>query len=361
MNVPENSQRQTACRARRELFARKLSAIGLHGAVLVQPIHLAYFFGLWSWRQNLPAAGLISTGGRDVLAVGGSADCMYFADEVVFFEDARMSTPVEGRHQLALEALQARITQTSALGTDLACFPVSGRNSVVDIITLMRRTKQPDEVALIQHSVRALEAGYSAIAPIICAELTEIELYATFQAATTVFAGVPVGELGNDFRGGAPAGGPRPVPLRAGDLIPVDAGVALYNYNADMCRTFAVSGKRTDIQEKAFQRVRQGMELAQSLIQPGVSCRSVYAEVSDFLTKGTPWRFGHHLGHGIGLMAVESPRINPNWDDHFREGDTFTLEPGLYGEGLHEGIRLEQDYAILNDRVQLLSSLSLDL
>jgi len=361
LKVIENGQRNGACRARREAFARELRFAGLPGALLVQPAHLAYFFGLWGWRQNLPAAGLVSSEGEGVLAVGASADCTYFADRAVLFEDSRMSTPVEDRPQLAVEALLAIVSDPKLLGTDIARFPVTGRNPVVDIITKMRRSKQADEVALIQHSVRAIEAGYRALVPVVREGLTEIELYSVFQAAATIYAGVPVGELGNDFRGGAPAGGPRPVPLRAGDLIPVDAGVALYNYNSDMCRTYAVSGKRTALQETAFQRVRQGLELAESLIRPGVSCRAVYAEVSDFLTSGTNWRFGHHLGHGIGLAAVESPRINPNWDDYFQEGDTLTLEPGIYGEGLNEGIRLEQNYVILDGKLQPLSTLPLDL
>jgi Xaa-Pro dipeptidase len=56
------------------------------------------------------------------------------------------------------------------------------------------------------------------------------------------------------------------------------------------------------------------------------------------------WSFPHHLGHGIGLSAHESPYLNPHWDDRFQAGDVFTVEPGLYGTDLAPGVRVEEIY-----------------
>lgn len=59
--------------------------------------------------------------------------------------------------------------------------------------------------------------------------------------------------------------------------------------------------------------------------------------------------------HGIGLNPVESPRINPHWDDHFQVGDVFRLEPGLYSPDLRAGVRIENDYVLTESGIRALS------
>jgi Xaa-Pro aminopeptidase len=73
------------------------------------------------------------------------------------------------------------------------------------------------------------------------------------------------------------------------------------------------------------------------------------------LDKNLPWFFNHHLGHGVGLAAHEGPHLNPNWDEHFVEGDYFTVEPGLYHDELRQGIRLEQNYLATATGVELMT------
>ena len=73
------------------------------------------------------------------------------------------------------------------------------------------------------------------------------------------------------------------------------------------------------------------------------------------------WEFPHHLGHGIGMNPHESPRLNPNWDDHFAVGDVFTVEPGLYAPELAGGVRLEQNFVVTPSGVEAFSTFPLDL
>ena len=87
----------------------------------------------------------------------------------------------------------------------------------------------------------------------------------------------------------------------------------------------------------------------------------MYEEVAAKLDGYRGWSFPHHLGHGIGLSTHESPRLNPDWDDIFQEGDVFTIEPGLYGEGLRGGVRLEENYVVTASGITRLSSFPLDL
>ena len=57
----------------------------------------------------------------------------------------------------------------------------------------------------------------------------------------------------------------------------------------------------------------------------------------------------------------EAPHVNPNWDDTFAAGEVFTIEPGLYGDALRHGIRLENDYLVTEAGVELLTPFPLGL
>jgi Xaa-Pro dipeptidase len=352
--------RATECANRRLRFAALLSSKGLDAAILSRSAHVAYFFGTCGWRCET-AAGVVSADGHGLLAVGTSVDCENFADKLVRYDDNRGGTPCDDLDALAAAALSREIQGFSKLGTDAIFSGNTDFTPVSDLIRGLRRCKHADEVKIIEAAIRATEAGYLAVAPMIRPGILETEVYAAFYGAATVSAGTSIRELGNDFRGGAPGGRPRHVALSSGDLLPVDAGVVLAHYNADLCRTLAVSGKRSHEQETVFGYVEEALERAERAIKPGVSCSAVYSEISSFLNSRGPWRFEHHLGHGIGLAPVEAPRISPHWNDTFQEGDTFSLEPGLYGGDARAGVRLEQNYTIQDGKVRRLSMLPLDL
>ena len=92
------------------------------------------------------------------------------------------------------------------------------------------------------------------------------------------------------------------------------------------------------------------------MVRPGVSCRALYDRCKALLDEADPTgSFWHHLGHGIGLYLHEAPHLNPNWDDVFQEGEIFTVEPGLYYEGLKAGIRIEENYLVTSDGIEQLT------
>lgn len=349
---------EALCLARQDALRADMRAAGV-GVLLVRGRgQLSRLFNHWA-REVFPAAGLILVDGHSVIAVRQGHEGRLHAGEVREWEAARMDSLRPDLPDLSVTALAGLIPAGLRVGVD-GDVPLgfAAEREVVDMraqIARRSRAKEADELALIRAGAAAGEAAFSEIEPLLVPGTREIDVFAAYQAAAVRAAGMPIGELGNDYRGGAPGGMPRTAPLVAGELIPIDTGVMLRGYYSDLCRTYPVGGQWAALQLDAARRVVEAHALATSLIAPGVSCRAVYAEVQAFLNGYRGLRFASHLGHGIGLHPVETPRINPNWDDHFEPGDVFTLEPGLYGDALCGGIRIENDYVLTEAGIERLS------
>ena len=58
-------------------------------------------------------------------------------------------------------------------------------------------------------------------------------------------------------------------------------------------------------------------------------------------------RFGHGLGHGVGLEVHEEPRVAKTATGELRAGNAVTVEPGVYLPG-RLGVRIE-DLVVVTD------------
>jgi Xaa-Pro dipeptidase len=214
----------------------------------------------------------------------------------------------------------------------------------------LRKKKEEDEVQSIRESLRYCGVAYRAAQEILAPGLTEIDVYNAMHDAVMSAAGTTISFAG-DFacgeRGISEGGPPTLRKVRSGDLYILDIFPAVDLYNGDTTRTFALS-EPTDLQQRGWEIVMQAVRLAEGLIKPGVSARSVYLQVKGFLDSFAlcEQSFWHHLGHGLGHRGHDSPRIIPGSDDIFEEGDVFTIEPGIYTKALQGGIRLEDNYVL---------------
>jgi Xaa-Pro aminopeptidase len=154
--------------------------------------------------------------------------------------------------------------------------------------------------------------------------------------------------------GGVPhsSGTPERV-LRAGESLIVD----LYPRGtlwADCTRTFCV-GAPGELLAKAWAAVRDALETAHLRAAPGVCGWDLQEAIcARFEQAGYPTQISapgatvgyvHNLGHGVGYDLHEQPIFKKVGGPKgiLREGDVFTLEPGLYdpAPGTGYGVRLE--------------------
>ena len=94
-------------------------------------------------------------------------------------------------------------------------------------------------------------------------------------------------------------------------------------------------------------------------IRPGMTGREADALARQVIEEaGYGDRFGHGLGHGIGLESGhDKPALSQRYEggkDPLRTGMVFTVEPGIYLPG-EFGVRIEDDVILREDGVQVLS------
>ena len=148
--------------------------------------------------------------------------------------------------------------------------------------------------------------------------------------------------------------------VRPGDLVVMDAATEYEGYAADITRSIPVSGTYTAAQRDIYQLVLDAQLAAERNSKPGMLAAAATDSSFDIRARGLarlgliegidaqldmPWRTDcvlaprscrqsmfwmiHGISHGLGL-AVHDPAQFYTGDRRFREGDAFTIEPGIY-------------------------------
>jgi Xaa-Pro aminopeptidase len=166
------------------------------------------------------------------------------------------------------------------------------------------------------------------------------------------------------------AGTPKRV-LRAGEPFVVD----LYPRGrlfADCTRTFCV-GEPPEALARGHALVRSALEEAHRRSLPGTRGWDVQEAIcalfagegfpTPISAPGTTRGYVHNLGHGVGFDLHELPTFKKaaGGEGVLREGDVFTLEPGLYEPTEGWGVRLEDLVHLGPDGLESLTPLPYDL
>lgn len=142
--------------------------------------------------------------------------------------------------------------------------------------------------------------------------------------------------------------------IERGSLFLLDTG-AYYEggYATDLTRTFLAAPKKEHA--KDWQKEMFTLVLLASI--RGLSARIRKGTIGmqlDAIVRAPLWQrgldFGHGTGHGIGINVHEfPPRIGPSSTTPLLANQVFSIEPGLYFEGLG-GVRIENLVTLVADK-----------
>ena len=154
--------------------------------------------------------------------------------------------------------------------------------------------------------------------------------------------------------------------IDAGDAIVLDIGGQFGGYGSDTTRTIWVTGPNgavppTDDFLHRYEVLKRAHQAATDHVRPGVSCESVDAAARAVIDgAGLGERFFHRTGHGIGLEEHEDPYIVKGNATLLVPGHAFSIEPGIYVEGLN-GARIEDIVLCGDSAVDQLNNTGRDL
>jgi len=174
-------------------------------------------------------------------------------------------------------------------------------------------------------------------------------------------------------------------PLKAGDLLLIDAGCELSYYTADVTRTFPVSGRFSPAQAQVYSLVLDAQLAAIDQARAGVPYSAMHDAAVRVLTEGMvalgllkgnvdtlisdesyKRYYMHGTGHWLGLDVHDAGRYARSGESRLLEpGMVVTVEPGLYippddedaPEALRGiGVRIEDDIVITDGEPENLTA-----
>lgn len=229
--------------------------------------------------------------------------------------------------------------------------PLSG------LVEKLRTQKDDEELVKIKRSVLLNEAVFQEVYKELRAGQTEREVALKIEntmrikgaegpSFETIVAGGPNGAL--------PHAVPTDRPLREGEPIVIDMGLKRDGYCSDMTRT-VVLGTPDSRTIKLFRLVRMAQLAGIKSLRAGMTGQAVDKIARDVINRaGLGDRFGHGLGHGVGLAVHEAPAVNWRNRKQLRPGMVVTIEPGVYIPGWG-GIRLENMAVVREDGCEILN------
>jgi Xaa-Pro aminopeptidase len=263
--------------------------------------------------------------------------------------DKRWSTLVAslGARRVAVEAdhvSQATWAKLADAAPDVELIPVSGW------IEAQRAVKEPAELVRIAAACAVADLALAALLPEIRVGITEREL--AFRLEWLMRTGGADG-LAFDVaclagpEAALPHGSPGDRPAMAGQVLLFDFGAQVDGYRSDMTRTLFVgepSARDLAIYELVASAQSAAIEVLEAAVANGSAPdgRSIDSAAREVIVAaGHGERFGHGLGHGIGLATHELPSLSRTAGESPLPSPTvFSVEPGVYLGG-EMGVRIE--------------------
>ena len=225
-----------------------------------------------------------------------------------------------------------------------------------DWVESIRQTKTTQEIATLAKAAKLADKAMAFVKHSISVGMTELQLAKRIEcfirqsggrseAFQTIVASGPNSALPH-YKSGRRR-------ISQGDVLLVDLGVKYGNYVSDITRTFLLEPVAPWINE-LYLTCLEAQKKALAKIQTGVKLSDVDSAARALIEDKYPSRFGHNLGHGLGLEVHESPAIGPKNDNLLALDTVITVEPGIYLEG-KGGVRIEDMVVATNSGFKLLT------
>lgn len=219
------------------------------------------------------------------------------------------------------------------------------------LVEALRIVKDDDEIATMAKASAITDAAFAEILTKLKPGLTEKQVALMLYNAQ-IERGASDLSFSTIVASGENASLPHAIPtdrvIQRGDVVTMDFGCKVNGYCSDFTRTVAI-GEISPKLKEIYKIVLDANLMALDGLKPGKTGVAVDKIARDYIAKhGYGEYFGHGLGHGVGLMIHEAPRLSPVGKTVLEPGMAVTVEPGIYLPGIG-GVRIE-DLCIVTEK-----------
>lgn len=221
----------------------------------------------------------------------------------------------------------------------------------------IRSIKDENEIEIIKKAVELTDKAFEHILKYLKPGISELEIvaelnYFFLKNAAKGFSFEPI--IASGKRSSLPHGVATNKRIEHGDVVTIDFGCNFDGYMSDMTRTVFI-GKATPEMLRIYYIVKEAQEKAENFAKEGERCCEIDKVARDYIGSfGYAEKFGHSLGHGVGLEIHELPKLSPKSEMVLKENMVVTIEPGIYVEGFG-GVRIEDLVVIKKDGCEILT------
>ncbi len=224
-------------------------------------------------------------------------------------------------------------------------------------VEFLMMIKDKEELENIKKAVQITDRVFSQILNFIQPGITEQDLASEIEymmkkdgAEGPAFDTI----VASGIRSALPHGRASQKKIKKGEFVTFDMGALVDGYCADMTRTIVI-GKAKPRQKKVYQLVLKAQKKAISSARAGLRCDKLDKVARDVIKKaGFGKYFGHGLGHGIGLLVHDLPKLTTKSTEVLMPGMVVTVEPGVYIPNWG-GVRIEDDVIITKKGCEVLN------
>jgi Xaa-Pro aminopeptidase len=347
-------------------LAEEAAAGGLDGLIVSGPANLRYVTGY--------------TGSNGLALVASDGDWRFLTDFRYETQAAGQVPPAFAREIVTGELLEALAEALPAgrIGFDDTALSVRQHARLVEhaaagaelvaaggIVERLRAVKDAGEIARIRAAAALVDDVYAWLLERGLAGRLERDVAVELEhemrrrgAEEPSFASI----VASGVRGALPHASPGADPIEPGTLVTIDIGARLDGYCSDCTRTFAVGGPPDELGREIYELVLRAQLAGLEAVAPGRTGREVDAVARAVIEDaGHGERFGHGLGHGVGIEIHEGPRLSRRGgEETLVAGHVVTVEPGVYLPG-RLGVRIEDLVVVTADGAEALSRFTKEL
>lgn len=350
ISVKERLER--VAKAQRLMAEQKMQAL-----VLDAGTSLLYFTGI-SWEQSERTMVAVIPAKGEVFYICPGFEESRLREKVIIGKEVYAWQEDESPYALIASCLQKAGIESGTIGVEerLRFFIYDGIRKAAphlsfesgDPVTMpCRMIKSPAEIALMQKAsditVAAIKAGISSLRE----GMSQREVASIVSDAQNKLGGV------SDFAlilfgesSAMPHGSIKPKNLQKGDIVLMDCGCTVEDYNSDITRTIVFGAEPTKLQLDVWALEQKAQAAGFLAAKNGAACELVDAAARKVITDagfGPGYKLPglpHRTGHGIGMDGHEWGNMVKGNKQLLEPGMCFSIEPNISILG-EFGVRLE--------------------